>query len=169
LGKVRDSFKYIAKEEGFAVGVTKKRKETKFCEGREGYRTYIYSCRFGGGKNSTYGGEGRMGRDNGVEESMDCGEGGCVDPHLVYVYPVSSYRPPHSPLPKSIHFIPLLLDHPLKILVSGGLRGTHDGKWALEGDQELYQLLLIRKRSLLAMRPANSGGEEERLPCPVEV
>jgi hypothetical protein len=49
------------------------------------------------------------------------------------------------------------------------LRGTHDRKEALEGDQEFYQLLLIRKRPLLSMRPANSEGEGERLPCPVEV
>ncbi len=66
-----------------------------------------------------------------------------------------------------MYFIPLLLLHPLK--VGEGLRGTHDGKKALEGDQELYQLLLIGKRSLPAMRPENSGGEGERLPCPVEV
>ncbi len=44
-----------------------------------------------------------MGRDNGVEERIECGEGGCVGPYLiVYVYPISSYRPSHSPLPKSI-------------------------------------------------------------------
>ncbi len=47
--------------------------------------------------------------------------------------------------------------------------GVFDRKEALEGDQELYQLLLIRKRPLLSMRPANSGGEGEQLPCPVEV
>ncbi len=68
-----------------------------------------------------------MGGDNGVEESIDCGEGGCVGPYLVvYFYSVSSYRPSHSPLPKSIDLVPLLLDHPLKI--SGGLRGTHHGE-----------------------------------------
>ena len=77
------------------------------------------------------------------------------------------HSPSHSPLSKSMHLVPLLLHHPLK--VSGSLRGTHDRKEALEGDQELYQLLLISKRPLLAMRPANSGGEGERLPCPVEV
>ena len=66
-----------------------------------------------------------------------------------------------------MYFIPLLLHHPLK--VGGVLHGMHDGKEALEGDQELYQLLLIGKRSIPAMRPANSGGEGERLPCPVEV
>jgi hypothetical protein len=55
-------------------------------------------------------------------------------------------------------------NNPLQI--RGGLRGTHDRKEALEGDQELYQLLLISKRPLLAMRPANSGGEGERFPCP---
>ncbi len=103
-----------------------------------------------------------------MKESIDGGEGGCVGPYLVVdFYYVSPYRPSHSPLPKSMYLIPLLLDHPLEI--SGGLRGTHDRKEALEGDQELYQLLFIRKRALLAMRPANSRGEGERLPCPVEV
>ncbi len=43
-------------------------------------------------------------------------------------------------------------------------RGTHRRKETLEGDQVLYQLLLIRKRPLLAMWPANSGGERKRLP-----
>ncbi len=84
-----------------------------------------------------------------------------------YVYSISAYRPSHSPLPKSMHFVPLLFHHPLQI--RGGLRGTLDRKEALEGDQELYQLLLISKRPLVAMQPANSGGERERLPCPVEV
>ncbi len=46
LGKARDSFKYIAKEEGFSVGVTEERKETKFCEGGEGDGRHIYSYRF---------------------------------------------------------------------------------------------------------------------------
>ena len=105
---------------------------------------------------------------NRVEESIDGGEGSCVGPYLVVdFYSVSPYRPSHSPLPKSMYLFPLLLDHPLEI--SGGLRGTHHRKQALEGDQELYQLLFIRKRLLLAMRPANSGGEGERLPCHVEV
>ncbi len=66
-----------------------------------------------------------------------------------------------------MHLVPLFLHHPLK--VSGFFRGTHNREETLEGDQELYQLLLISKRPLLAMRPANSGGEGERLPCPVEV
>ncbi len=63
----------------------------------------------------------------------------------------------------------LLLHHPL--MVSGFFRGTHNREETLgEGDQELYQLLLISKRPLLAMRPANvGGGEGERLPCTVEV
>ncbi len=39
----------------------------------------------------------------------------------------------------------------------------------LEGDQELNELLSIRRRPLLAMRPAGSGGEGQRLACPVEV
>ena len=103
-----------------------------------------------------------------MEQGVDSGKSGCIGPYLiVYLNSVSAYRPSHSPLPKSVHFIPLFFHHPLQIC--GGLRGTHDRKEALEGDQELYQLLLIGKRPLLAMRPANSGGEGERLPCPVEV
>ncbi len=50
---------------------------------------------------------------------------------IVYVYFVSPYSPSQSPLSKSMHLVPLLLHHPLK--VSGGLRGTHDRKEALEG------------------------------------
>ncbi len=109
-----------------------------------------------------------MGGDNRVEESIDSGKGGCVGTYfVVYLYSVSSYSPSHSALPQSVHLVPLLLNHPR--LISEGLRGTHHRKQALEGDQELYQLLFIRKRPFLAMRPANSGGEGERLPCPVEV
>jgi hypothetical protein len=110
-----------------------------------------------------------VGRDNGImEESVYSGKGGCVSPDLVvHVYFVSPYSPSDSPLSKSMHLVPLLLHHPLK--VSGVFRGTHDRKETLEGDQELNQLLLISKRPLLAMRPANSGGEGERLPCLVEV
>ncbi len=66
-----------------------------------------------------------------------------------------------------MHLVPLLLHYPLK--VSEGFRGTHNREKTLEGDQEIYQLLLISKRLLLAMRPENGGGEGERLPCPVEV
>ncbi len=99
-----------------------------------------------------------------MKESVDSGKGGCVGPDfIVYVYSVSPYSLSHSPLSKPIHFVPLLLHHPLK--VRRGLRWTHDRKKALEGDQELYQLLLISKRALLAMQPANSGGEGERFPA----
>ncbi len=90
-----------------------------------------------------------MSRDNGMEESVDSGKGGCVGPYFaVYFYSVSSYRPPHSPVSQSIHLVPLLLDHPLK--VSEVFLGTHDRKETLEGDQERYQLLLISKHPLLA-------------------
>ncbi len=99
---------------------------------------------------------------------VDSGKGDCVGPYFILdVYLVSCYHPSHFPLSKSMHLVPLLLHHPLK--VSGVFRGTHNRKETLEGDQELYQLLLISKRPLLAMRPANGGGEGERLPCPVEV
>ncbi len=71
-----------------------------------------------------------MGGDNGTEESVDSGKGGCVGPYfIIHVYLVSSYRPSHSLLSKSrsIHlFVPILIHHPLKI--NGGLRGTHHRK-----------------------------------------
>ncbi len=105
-----------------------------------------------------------------MKKSVDCGKGGCVGAYVVvYLYSVSSYyySPSDSSLSQSVHLIPLLLYHPLEI--GGGLRGTHHREEALEGDQELYQLLFIRRRPLPAMGPANSGGEGERLPCPVEV
>jgi hypothetical protein len=109
-----------------------------------------------------------VGGDNVAKESVDSEKGDCVGPYfIVYVYLVSSYRPSHSPLSKSMHLVPLLLHHPLE--VSECFRGTHNREETLEGDQEFYQLLLISKRPLLAMRPANDGGEGERLPCPVEV
>ncbi len=46
MGKAGDIFKNIAEEKVFAVGVTKKRKETKFCEGGDGDGRHIYSHRF---------------------------------------------------------------------------------------------------------------------------
>jgi hypothetical protein len=129
---------------------TEERKETKFCEGWEGNERHVNADRLRRGKNSTKvvidnvdGGHEGVGGDNGMEESVDGGKGGCVGPYcIIYVYLVSSYRPSQSPLPKSMDLVPLLLHHPLK--VSGGLRGTHDRKETLQGDQELYQLLLIR-------------------------
>ena len=100
-----------------------------------------------------------------MEEGVDGGKGGCICAYLVfYVYLVSAYRPSHSPLSQSVHFIPLLFHYSLKI--GGGLGGANDSEEeALEGDQELDKLLFVRKRPLLAMRPAGSGGEGERLPC----
>ncbi len=153
--------------------VTEERKETKFCGWGGKWKTHADRLRRG--KNGTKividnvdGGHEGVGGDNGMDENVDSGKGGCVGPYfIIYVYLVSSYRPAHSPLCKSMHLVPLLLHHPLK--VSGGFRGTHNREKTLEGDQELYQLLLISKRSLLAMRPANGGGEGERRPCPVEV
>ncbi len=67
-----------------------------------------------------------MGGDDRVEESVDGGKGGCVGPYLiVYIYSVSFYRPPHSPFFKSIHLVPLLLHHLLKI--SGVFAGRMTG------------------------------------------
>ena len=109
-----------------------------------------------------------MGGNDGVEESIDGGKGSGVGAYIVlYIYLVSSYCPSDSPLPQSVHFIPLLFHYSLKI--GGCLGGADDRKEALEGDQELDELLFVRKRPLLAMRPAGSGGEGERFPCPVEV
>ncbi len=52
LKKARDSLDDITKQEGFAVGATEEREETKFSEGGEGDGRHIYSYRFRGGKNS---------------------------------------------------------------------------------------------------------------------
>ncbi len=111
---------------------------------------HIDSDRFRGGKNGTKiiidnvdGGHEGVGGDNGMEESVDSGKGGCVGPYfVVYLYSVSSYCSSHSSLPQSVYLVPFLLNHPLEI--GGGLRGAHDRKQALEGDQELYQLLFIQ-------------------------
>ena len=84
-----------------------------------------------------------------MEEGIDGGKGGCVGPDIIlYVYLVSPYRPSHSSLSKSGHFIPLLFYYSLKI--GGGLGGANDREEALEGDQELDELLFVRKRPLLA-------------------
>ncbi len=112
--------------------VTEEWKETKFCEGGKRYGRHINADRLRRGKNGTKviinnvdGGHEGMSRDNGMEESVDSGKGGCVGPYfVVYFYSVSSYRPPHFPVPQSIHLVPLLLQHPLK--VSGGFRGTQE-------------------------------------------
>ena len=78
----------------------------------------------------------RVGGDNGVEEGIDGGKGSGVDAYIVlYIYLVSAYRPSNSPLPQSVHFIPLLFHYSLKI--GGGLGGADDREEALEGDQEL--------------------------------
>jgi hypothetical protein len=42
LRKARDRLEDITEEEGFAVGVTEERKETKFSEGGEGDGRHIY-------------------------------------------------------------------------------------------------------------------------------
>ncbi len=152
------------------MGVTEVKKETKFSEGGKRDGGDIKSDRLRGGKKSTKviiyyinSGKERVGRNNRMEKGIDSGKGGCVGPYVVvYLYPVSGYGPSHSSLPQSIHLVPLLFRHPLQI--RRGFCRTHDRKEALESDQELYQLLLICKCSLLAMRPANGGGEGERLP-----
>ncbi len=118
LGEARDSLEDITKEKRFAVGVTEEREETKFCEAGEGNGRHINADRLRRGKNGTKvvidnvdGGHDhkRVGGDNGMEESVDSGKGGCVGPYfIIYVYLVSSYRPSHFPLSKSMHLVPLL-------------------------------------------------------------
>ncbi len=120
MGKTRGSFQDITEEEGFAAGVTEKRKEIKFRESGKRDWGYINSDRLRRGKNGTKviidnvdGGHEGVSRDNGMEKSVGSGKGGCVGPYfVVYFYSVSSYRPPHSP--QSIQLAPLLLHHPLK-------------------------------------------------------
>jgi hypothetical protein len=48
---------------------------------------------------SVDGGHEGVGGDNGVKESIYGGKDGCVGPDFILdVYPVSPYRPSHSPL-----------------------------------------------------------------------
>ena len=116
MGKARHSFKDITEDEGFVVGVSEDGKETKFSEGGKGDGRHIDANRLRGGKNGAKvvldyvdGGEVGAGGDNRVEEGIDGGKGGCVGPDIIlYVYLVSPYRPSHSSLSKSTHFIPLL-------------------------------------------------------------
>ena len=109
-----------------------------------------------------------MGGNDGVEESIDGRKGSGVGAYIVlHIYLVSSYCPSDPPLPRSVHFIPLLFHYSLKI--GGGLGWANDRKEAFEGDQELNELLFIRKRPLLTMRTAGGRGESQGLPCPVEV
>ena len=116
MGKTRYSFEDVAEDVGFVVGVSEEGKETKFSEGGKGDGRHIDADRLRGGKNGAKvvvdyvdGGEVGAGGDNRVEEGIDGGKGGCVGPDIIlYVYLVSPYRPSHSSLSKSTHFIPLL-------------------------------------------------------------
>ena len=108
MGEAGDSLEDITtKKEGLAVGgVAEKRKETKFGEGGKGNRRHVNADRFRRGKSSAKividyvdGGHERMSGDNGMEEGVDGGKGGCVGPYLIaYNYLVSPYRPSYSPL-----------------------------------------------------------------------
>jgi hypothetical protein len=60
----------------------------------------------------------------------------------------------------SPHFVPLIFHHTLQI--RGGLRGTHDRKEALEGDQELYQLLLRCSSPSVHSLPSGPRVAEEK-------
>ncbi len=73
----RHSFQDVAEEEGFAVGVTEERQETKFCEGGEGDGGHIDADRRRGGKDSAKvivdnvdGGEVRVGGDNRMKGAL---------------------------------------------------------------------------------------------------
>ncbi len=160
MWKTRHSFKHVTEDEGFAVGVTEEWQETKLSEGGKGDGRDVDADRLRGGENSpkviiynVYNGKVRVSGDNRVEEGIDGGKGGCVGPYfIVYIYFVS---------------VPLLFHYSLTI--GGGLGWVDDRKEALEGYQKLDELLFVRKRPLLAMRPTGGGGEEQRLPYPVEV
>jgi hypothetical protein len=55
-----------------------------------------------------------VGGDNGVEEGVDGGKGGCIGAYIVlYVYLVSAYSPSHSSLSQSVYFVPLLFHYSL--------------------------------------------------------
>jgi hypothetical protein len=129
------SLEDIAKEKRFAVGVAEKRKETKFGEGGKGNSRHLNADRLRRGKSSAkividY----VVSGDDGMEEGVDGGKGGCVGPDSIsYNDLVAPYRSSHFSLSQSVYLIPLLLHHPLKI--GGGFRGTHHRKEALEGDQ----------------------------------
>jgi hypothetical protein len=137
-------------------------------EGGQGDGTNINADRLRGGKSGDevivydiYDGEVRVGGDDVVEEGIDGGKGSGVGAYIVlYIYFISAYRPSNSPLPQSVHY---------SLKIGGGLGWADDRKEAFEGDQELNELLFIRKRPLLAMRPAGGGRERQRVPCPVEV
>jgi hypothetical protein len=67
------------------VGVTEERKEAKFCEGGKRDRRHINADRLREGQNGTKviignvdGGREGVGGDNGMEESVDSGKGGCI-------------------------------------------------------------------------------------------
>ncbi len=69
----------------FAVGVTEERQETKLCENGEGDGGHIDADRLRGGKDSSKvivdnvdGGEGRVGGNNRMKQSVDSGEGNCT-------------------------------------------------------------------------------------------
>ena len=100
-----------------------------------------------------------------MEEGIDCWKGGGVGAYVVvYIYLVSAYRPSHSPLPQSIDFIPLLFHYSLKI--GGGLGGADDREEALEGDQELDELLFVPSPHSLPCGPRMAEEKVRGLPAP---
>ncbi len=100
-----------------------------------------------------------------MKKSVDSGKGGCVGPYVVvYLYSVSSYSASHSSLPQSVHLVPLLLHHPLK--VSGVFRGTHDRKETLEGNQELISSCSSASVHSLPCGPRIAVEKESGFPAP---
>jgi hypothetical protein len=56
------------------------------------------------------GGHAGVSGNNRVEEGIDSGQSSSDGPHIIpHFYPISSYRPAHSPLSQSVYLIPLLL------------------------------------------------------------
>ena len=132
MGKAGDNFNNIAEKEGFAV--TQEREKAEFGKGGKGDRRHINADRLRQGEKSIKiiidyvdGSHVGVSGDNRVEEGIDSGQSSSVGPHIIpHLYPISSYRPSHSPLSHSVYLIPLLLHYPLEI--GGGLCGTHHRK-----------------------------------------
>ncbi len=110
----------------------------------------------------------RVGGDNGVEEGIDDEKGSGVGAYIVlYIYLVSAYRLSNSPLPQSVHFIPLLFHYSLKI---GGrmtgrrhlrVTGTHYSQSVLAGRMTGRRHLRVTRSLMSSCSSANTHS----LPC----
>jgi hypothetical protein len=111
LGKTGQSSEHVTEDEGFAVGVTEEKQETKLSEGGKGDGRDVDADRLRGGENSTkvivhnvYGGEIRMSGDNGVEKGIDGAWEGwrCWFRLRILHLSCSPYCLSHSPLSQSM-------------------------------------------------------------------